>query len=260
MHSRDSSGVNVLLLLAHNDDEYFSSLRIREELQSGNRVRVIYFTHGSIYGTDSETRIAESTRVLISMGIQAEDIFMLGYECDIFDGQLSKRIADGYENLCAHIPEKVPIERVYAMAWEGGHPDHDACHMIGVAFARARSIRHQLYEFPAYHASQRQLKSSGVMQFANGNVDTWSTASGRIDAFCAFCLACRYPSQFSTFLALLPGSAMQLLLRGYQVYRLVPESRDYTQPPHSGMLLYEKRFHFSFNNFLENAKAFQKYM
>ncbi|MHB1544853.1 MAG: PIG-L deacetylase family protein [Gammaproteobacteria bacterium] len=252
--------MNVLLLLAHNDDEYFSSLHIINEVKSGNRVLVAYLTHGSIYGVDSETRVAESTRVLIRLGIHPADIFLLGYENDIFDGRLSERIVDGYEILCSRISEELRIDRMYVMAWEGGHPDHDACHMIGVAYARTRNLRQQLYEFPAYHAVRSRLKSSGVMKFINSNLDTLSTAPNRVNGFRALCLASSYKSQLSTFLALLPGSATQLLLRGYQECRRVPEDRDYTQPPHNGTLLYERRFRFSFGSFTKNTQAIYKYL
>ncbi len=252
--------VNVLFLLAHNDDEYFSSLQISEELRLGNRVLIAYLTHGSIYGVASEIRIQESMNVLIGLGVNPCEILMLGYENNIFDGKLCERIVDAYQSLRELVPVTASIGRVYVMAWEGGHPDHDASHMIGVAFARVRGLQKQLYEFPAYHAARNCLKLSGVMQLLDGNDDLTSTVPNRIKAFRAFTLALKYKTQRRTFLALLPGSAFQLLIRGYQTCRLVPENRDYTNPPHRGKLFYERRFKLSFATFIKDASALYKYM
>lgn len=252
-------GVNVLLLLAHNDDEYFCSLRISEELQLGNHIFVVYLTHGSLYGADSKTRIAESTKVLTGLGVNPADIFATGYEKNIFDCRLPERIVDGYRSLCS-LMDTIPIDRIYVMAWEGGHPDHDASHMIGVAFARARNLRQQLYEFPAYNAARKRPGSAGVMRFMNGNGDILATSLNRMHAFRALTLARGYKTQRTTFLALLPGSIVQLLLRGYQAYRRVPENRDYTQPPHPGTLFYERRFRLPFARFIKNAGALYEYM
>ncbi len=251
--------MNVLLLLAHNDDEYFCSLRISEELQLGNHIFVVYLTHGSLYGADSKTRIAESTKVLTGLGVNPADIFATGYEKNIFDCRLPERIVDGYRSLCA-LMDTIPIDRIYVMAWEGGHPDHDASHMIGVAFARARNLRQQLYEFPAYNAARKRPGSAGVMRFMNGNGDILATSLNRMHAFRALTLARGYKTQRTTFLALLPGSIVQLLLRGYQAYRRVPENRDYTQPPHPGTLFYERRFRLPFARFIKNASALYEYM
>lgn len=248
--------MNTLFLLAHHDDEYFSSLLMGMELRSGNHPVVIYLTHGSVYGVASEIRMSESLRVLIRMGVNPANIYQLGHAVNIFDQELPEQIEEAYEHLCRYRSQFMPIGRVYVMAWEGGHPDHDACHLIGVALAHAMGLQNQLYEFPAYHAVESQLMASGVMQFRDGNRNTLTTDSTRKDAFRAFCLSLGYPSQWSTFLALLPGSAVQLLLRGQQIYRPVPAGRNYAVPPHEGTLFYEKRFHFSFERFLELTKPF----
>ncbi|HSC47637.1 MAG TPA: hypothetical protein VLG68_06095, partial [Gammaproteobacteria bacterium] len=52
--------------------------------------------------------------------------------------------------------------------------------------------------------------------------------------------------------AMLPGSVVQLLLRGYQTYRRVP-LRDYSKPPHGGRLFYERKFRIRFADVIERA-------
>jgi LmbE family N-acetylglucosaminyl deacetylase len=236
--------VNVLFLFAHNDDEYFASLRIGEELQAGNRVLVAYLTHGSIYGADSGERVEESLTILERLGMKRADVFLLGQETDIFDLKLHERMSDAYRALSARL-QAIPIGRVYLMAWEGGHPDHDASHLIGRAYARARGLERELYEFPAYSRLR-------VMSHVGEGGEILSTATDRRRAFRTLCSAFGYRTQRLTFLALLPGSLVQLVLRGYQTYRRVP-LRDYSKPPHGGRLFYERKFHIRFADVIECA-------
>lgn len=237
--------MNVLFLFAHNDDEYFASLRISEELRAGNHVLVAYLTHGSIYGADSEERAQESHAILDRLGMRREDVFLLGQDADIFDLKLHERMADAYLTLSAKL-KTVPIDRLYVMAWEGGHPDHDASHLIGLAFARARSLESELYEFPAYNRFR-------VMSYTGEGGEILSTATDRPRALRTLLSAMSYRTQRLTFLALLPGSLIQLLLLGRQTYRRVPPARDYSKPPHSGRLFYERKFSISFDSFIKRA-------
>ena len=236
--------MNVLFLFAHNDDEYFASLRIGEELRAGNRVFAAYLTHGSIYGADSGERVEESLTILDRLGVKRGDVLLLGQETDIFDLKLHERMGDAYRALSARL-QSIPIARVYLMAWEGGHPDHDASHLIGRAYARAHGLERELYEFPAYSRFR-------VMSYVGEGGEILSTATDRRRAFRTLCTAFSYRTQRLTFLAMLPGSLVQLLLLGRQTYRRVPK-RDYSKPPHGGRLFYERKFRISFADFIERA-------
>lgn len=237
---------NVVFLLAHNDDEYFAALRMREEIQLGNRVIVAYLTHGSIHGVDSAARMQDSVRILSRLGIEQNDILPTGRGQDILDFQLHERAVDAYQGL-SEVLENIAIERLYVMAWEGGHPDHDASHLIGVAFARQRNLE-EVYEFPAYSRFR-------VMHPLRKDFELLATGNNRIEAFKTLMSGFSYRSQRKTFLAMLPGSIAQLLLLGHQNYWLVPQGRDYTQPPHAGRLFYERRYGVSFAVFTKNVRA-----
>lgn len=243
--------MNVLFVLAHNDDEYFAALRIREEILLGNRVFIAYLTYGSIRGADASARIKESMKALARLGIRDTEILMIGREKNIFDFELHKKIVDGYQGL-GELLVGIAIERIYVMAWEGGHPDHDASHMIGVTFARKRDLQQQLYEFPAYSRFR-------VMHPIRGETEILTTATNRIDAFKTLVSGFGYRTQRRTFLAMLPGSIAQLLVFGHQNYWLVPKQRDYTQPPHAGRLSYERRFNISFDTFAKNVSALHQH-
>ncbi len=237
---------NVLFLLAHNDDEYFVALRMREENQLGNQIIVAYLTHGSVHGVDSSARMQESIKFLTKLEIRQENILMIGRRQDIPDSRLHERVADAYQGL-REVLENITIERLYVMAWEGGHPDHDACHLIGVAFARQRNLE-KVYEFPAYSRFR-------VMHPLRKDFELLAAGTSRMEALKTLVSGFSYRSQRRTFLAMLPGSIVQLLLLGHQNYWLVPQGRDYTQPPHTGRLFYERRYGISFAAFTENVRA-----
>ena len=243
--------MNVLLLLAHHDDEYFIALRLREEIGLGNHVFVAYLTHGSIYRADPATRMRDSCRSLMGMGVRREDILMLGAEADIFDLKLCERMADAYGRLCTFM-DSTRIGRLYVMAWEGGHPDHDAGHLIGAALARRYHLQQELYEFPAY-------SNFHVMRLTDDGRPVSSTATDRRQGLKTLCMGFGYAGQRRTFLVMLPGSLLQLVLIGHQDYRLVPVDRDYRQPPHAGKLFYERRYGLPFERFIEHANSFKEF-
>ena len=239
--------MNVLFVLAHNDDEYFCALRIREELQLGNRVIIAYLTYGGIQDGDPDERVKESTGVLRKLGIEDTNILLIGRNEKIFDRWLHERAIDAYHGL-VRLLKKTAIERVYVMAWEGGHPDHDASHMIGVAFAQHRNLHQQIYEFPAYNNFR-------VMHPLYNGATLLATRSGRMDALKILVSGFSYKTQRRTFMAMLPGSIVQLLIFGRQNYWLVPGERDYGKPPHAGRLFYERRFNITFEEFGKHTRA-----
>lgn len=244
--------MNVLFVLAHNDDEYFCALRMHEEIRLGNHIFIAYLTYGGIQGEDPDERINESLRVLSACGVKRTDILTIGRSKHIPDLKLHERIVDAYQEL-EELLKNTPIQRMYVMAWEGGHPDHDASHMVGVAFARNRNLHLQVYEFPAYNRLH-------VMHPLRNGSRLLATRTGRMDALKTLISGFSYKTQRRTFMAMLPGSIAQLLIIGHQNYWLLPSERDYGKPPHAGRLFYERRFHISFEELARNLMALASVM
>ncbi|MHB8405879.1 MAG: PIG-L deacetylase family protein [Gammaproteobacteria bacterium] len=239
--------MNILFVLAHNDDEYFCALRMQEEIRLGNHVFIAYLTYGGIQGENPDVRISESIKVLRKFGIDETDILLIGSRKSIFDLHLHERSVDACQDL-DELLKNTAIECIYVMAWEGGHPDHDASHMIGVAFARKRNLQSQIFEFPAYsrfHVMTPLQTSSALL----------ATKTSRMDALKTLASGFSYKTQRGTFIAMLPGSIVQLLVFGYQNYWRVPNERNYRNPPHAGRLFYERRFNISFQEFSRNLRA-----
>src|SRR4051812_21551909 len=82
-----SKVTNTLVVLAHSDDEYFVSARIRAETQAGNSVYVVFTTYGSLYGASTEARIEESRIALGRLGVPPDRILFMGLETGCFDGK-----------------------------------------------------------------------------------------------------------------------------------------------------------------------------
>src|SRR5262249_46980285 len=52
------------------------------------------------------------------------------------------------------VAEDFQPDAVLTLAYEGGHPDHDACSLLGCELARQRAI--PVWEAPLYHRSQKE--------------------------------------------------------------------------------------------------------
>ena len=248
--------MNVLVLLAHHDDEFFVSARIRRELKSGNRVLVTYTTWGSAYGTPAEIREAESQRALAMMGVPARDIVMLGRELGIVDGSAGANCAS-ILNRCREIYRTSRVERIITPAWEGGHPDHDITFLVAKRLATESGARDELYEFPLYTAAGAPSRLFRVNRFAGQGGETAHSALGQRERITSVLLARCYRSQWRSFVGLLPEAAARFVILGRQELRLVrapsPGASEPPERPHRGPLFYQQRFGVSFEDLLSDA-------
>lgn len=252
--SRKLAGA-TLVLFAHNDDEFFVAPLLRRETAAGGRVLVAYLTYGSVYGADSTLRITESRRVLEKMGIRPEDVLLTGLDAGIFDGELTGKVEPALKSVTAAV-QNVAIDRILVPAWEGGHPDHDAAHLVGVALARGRRPGGGLYEYPTYNGRGLPWHFGRVMEFPDGGADVQRSRISLREGWWAIKCGLSYRSQRRTFVWILPGAMNKYLLARRSLLRRVPADRDYRQPPHAGKLFYERRSSLTFPQFAESLQPF----
>jgi LmbE family N-acetylglucosaminyl deacetylase len=248
--------MNTLLLLAHHDDEYFVSARIRREIRAGNRVLVMYTTWGSAYGTSGEARASESLRALGMAGVTGHDVVMLGRDLGVDDGDAGAnclRILAG----CRDALRDVTIHRLISPAWEGGHPDHDITHLVARRLAEEWQIRDELYEFPLYTAEGAPRPLFRVNRFGRRAGQTIHTSLGLRERIWALLLARCYRSQWRSFVGLLPESTIRYLVQGEQQLRRVAQGVSdgglRIERPHAGELFYERRFGTRFEDLVAEA-------
>lgn len=131
---QDLSGVapaDVLVVLAHPDDELFLSGRLAELAHAGHSVQVVYVTNGKA-GRDISglalqgdrlgvTREREAVRALQVLGVQRSPLFL-----DFMDGQTGAYPEALAEQLRAVLMQIRPGELLMYNAHDGitGHPDH----------------------------------------------------------------------------------------------------------------------------------------
>jgi len=238
-------GERVFFFFAHQDDEYFASPWMADELRGGNRLRCFYLTDGG----DADVRDAESRRFLASLGVpQADVAFARTGGTRIPGGRLADYSRDALAAILADAAAYRPV-RIYAPSYEGGHPDHDTAHLLAAALAVGTGTVEESWHFSLYNAFRcpkpffntlRQLPSSDASRrIARSLGDRFSLA-----------LACwrYYPSQFTSFVGLFPGAFVErvVLAREKVVRFSLPRLAD---RPHAGTLLYEIRFGWTYERF-----------
>ena len=249
-----SEDATVLFIFAHQDDEFCASQRIRRAILRGDRVLCVYLTDGEGHGTSSTRRDSESRKALKSLGVPIDHIAFIGSTNRIADGSLWRGLDDAVEYVLQALAAWCvsDLSRVYTLAWEGGHADHDAACLVALAVARSFDIVENVWELPAYHG--RGLPGmlfrmmSPLHKSEEAEIHTLSPAQGLRAAF--FWL--HYPSQFRSWLGLFPEAFIK-----YAVLR-----RDFSQPalyrnvlarPHPGPLLYERMRRATYEDILEAA-------
>jgi LmbE family N-acetylglucosaminyl deacetylase len=220
--------MSKLFVFAHQDDEVAIATRIAREVAAGARVVCAFLTDGGA----PAVRDAESRTVLASLGV--EEVIFVGLP----DGKLVEHLEEAYRAI-----EHIDAEEIVTLAWEGGHQDHDAAHLVALALAIARGVR--CLEFPLYHGKGWPYRVLAPLR--GGEVTRLSMR----DAFRRAMLSWRYPSQRRSWL----GLWWPLLWRWNEVV-CVASAERVLRPPHEGRLLYERRFRFPRERFFAAAGPF----
>lgn len=240
-----------LYLFAHNDDEFFISPFLKN---NSNSKLIIYITYGSNYGTPGKIRIEETRSALKYLNCNNYELITLGKDLDVFDGNSYKNTNDLYSEILKRV-QHLNIIKIIFPTWEGGHHDHDCCHLIGAALTTALEIKDS-YEFSLYNGLNLPGPFFRAMYPITHNKSLLKKIKLTLKEALEFLFLCKfYKSQRVTFIGLLPAIAFQVLLKlHYNI--LVYHNRNYLLPPHSNSLFYEKRFKVKFEVFLLENKSF----
>jgi LmbE family N-acetylglucosaminyl deacetylase len=236
----------LLCVFAHQDDEYGILSRIARECRRGRRVVCAFLTDGAAYGP-SAVRDAESRSVLAHAGVAPDDVLLLGSGHGVPDGRLVEHL-DRALALLEDAVSELPIAEVLTLAWEGGHQDHDAAHLVGVVIAQRRGV--PCREYPLYRGAPYGFRVLSPLR--RGGV---TTRLGWREGFDAWRLAWRYRSQRRTWLGLLGESFVRLVVLRREVIQDADPAR-LLQPPHARPLFYERRFRFPWERFAAAARPF----
>lgn len=250
-----SESPRILFLLAHPDDEFACSMWIRDLVRSGARVECAYLTDGGFGGQATLRRERESLRALARLGVEEGRVRFLGRECGLVDGTLPDRLPEAWQAALAWASAGAVPARIVVPAWEGGHQDHDACHLVGLALCHRLGVPGE--QIPLYTGEALPGPWFRVLHplEANGPVAAYQARPGERLAAVALCLG--YVSQWRTWLGLLPFLAWRMLVSGRFPRQPVAHARVF-EPPHAGRPLYERRGFYRYATFRDRADTFIK--
>jgi LmbE family N-acetylglucosaminyl deacetylase len=238
-------------LLAHPDDDLFLRPLLLDE-----RVEhlVVYLTNGRVPGpTTPEQRQQEAHAALAEMGV--DRIAWLGVEEDIDVYALIHQLEKAYSGLLSIVERVARIRRVVTHAWEGGHPDHDAAHILAQALARRAGVERESVTLPYYRASTSGLAPFVVMATLPGNGTVHRRKLSWKEAWSIIWGMRWYPSQTIPLLGLGPGAVFKSLAgRALQLQALSASAAP--ERPHEGKMLYEKRNGITYGEVRRRCDAF----
>jgi hypothetical protein len=172
----------------------------------------------------------------------------------VADGNLINQLAIIDDWLGGFLNALLPLARIYIPAWEGGHPDHDGLHALGVKAASQARLMNVVRQYPLYNAKGCSAPWFKVLcpLEENGSIETLRISWGnRLRDFCRMGM---YPSQWKTWIGLSPFVAWHLFLRGTQSTQPVRIDRLVVRP-HPGSLYYERRGFSTWDHVRRNIDA-----
>lgn len=229
-------------ILAHCDDEYAALPLILEARAAGRDQMFLYVAENP--GPDlPDRRLAEVRAFLAELGLPPERAQYAAPGSGAYDGQVHLHLPACLAALRQRLQAIARVDRIIIAAWEGGHPDHDACAALAAVLAAEHGV--EIEQFSLYN--RRGLTILPFQACApipeNGPVRHLRLSPAEWLRW-ALLVRC-YPSQATSWLGLWPSMFAGFLLRGgYGVQALDP-ARLF-QRPHEGDLLYERRFGVSY--------------
>lgn len=242
-----------LFLFAHQDDEIGALHTIAAGVSAGERAICVFLTDGTFAGITSARRQAESLAVLTRVGAPVSDIHFIGDELGIADGRLVEHLDRARERTLAIAARTPDIGSVLMHAWEGGHHDHDAAHLVGRAVAAGLSLEAASRQFPLYRASADGSRLVyGVLDPQAGPIDTlripFTSGLRRL------ALLRHYRSQARVMMRLGPHIARAWLVERHERLQALPAIAPLDRPAEH--LLYERWKFYSFERFRAAARPF----
>ncbi len=247
--------MKILFLLAHQDDEIVYINRIKLEIVQRSEVSVVYLTNGQGKGSESLIRNEESLRCLRSVGLSDEKVHFLGEKFGFPDGKLVFHLSKSLQVLLEWGGQN-EFDKIYTLAWEGGHPDHDALHLISLAFARKKKCLNYVYEAALYNGFRCPPKLFRMLRPIRRRVDFEIRTFSLSEAITWFLKIRFFTSQKVTWLGLGPDFFYRVILYRQELFQKADLQMALSRP-HEGPLLYETHGRMSFEKFQEAVGSFR---
>ena len=227
----------LVALFAHPDDEFAVFPWLEHAIRNGQSVHCIWMTDGGWGGQSTARRQQESAKVLLRLGVARDALHFLGEQNSLRDGELHRFMDRARDALRATLPSLPQNAWWLIPAWEGGHQDHDACHLIAIETCPSGT---PLFQYSLYNGRGLPGPLFKTMSPLRSNGPTYDLpiALRHRLLYPLYCLG--YRSQWKSFLGLLPFYALRMLQRRpFRIQAVVPTAIRCR--PHEGKLLYERR-------------------
>lgn len=224
-------------------------------ISQGGQPICLYLTDGGAGRALPTVRNTESTAVMKQLGVPETDLHFIGTEIAIPDGSLVHHLERAFAatiDICLAFGN---IDRVVMHAWEGGHQDHDAAHLVGLAVAQHLGIAQGSRQFTLYRHDPESILPFVMFQPLKANGPVLATRISRPRLLHYMKLVTLYRSQKKTVLGLFPFIVWHYLRAGTQMLQPIRLSRI-AEYPHAGNLLYEKRSSMTRRRFRELSDEF----
>jgi LmbE family N-acetylglucosaminyl deacetylase len=248
------NGPGTLCVLAHQDDEMAMATRIAFEIRAGRSIHCVVLTDGATRNASALVRDAESLTVLTRLGVAPDNVVFLGSCHGIRDGMLVQSLDRALALLDEHLGV-TPIDRIFCMAWEGGHPDHDASHLVALALGRRRGLLDRIWEFSLYNGRGTRGPFFRVMAPLATGARRQQRRLTLSEATRVARLPVCYRSQRSTWLGLFPEAFLKLVILRREIMQEAAADRVRGRP-HDGKLFYERRFGVDYRSWRALAEPF----
>jgi N-acetylglucosamine malate deacetylase 1 len=240
----------VVVVVAHQDDEFGAYGVIERHVRSGHNVRCFYLSDGR-WGGGPERRNAESLAVLERLGVPREHVHFFELTDTILYRQLDMAF-DLVRERIEHL--QGTVSTIYMPAWEGGNEDHDATHLVGQALARHFGVN-QAWQVPLYQGKGLPWRFFRIMTPLPENGPVCGCRVALRDRLRYLRYVWLYRSQVLMWMVFFPGFALhQLFVRAQPLQALSPLRCQ--ERPHSGTLLYERIGRCRYEQFAEAARQF----
>ncbi|MDE2481581.1 MAG: PIG-L family deacetylase [bacterium] len=248
--------MRTIYVFAHQDDEFAVAAMLARSARHGDEIFCVYLTDGDTRDVVGRTRDDESIAVLATLGVARARIAFIGTDLSIPDGHLVRHLDSAYDGLFTFVERIGLPDRIYTLAWEGGHQDHDAAHLVVAAVATRLGIASRVRQFPIYHGEGIPAPFFRVLKPLRDLAGVTVEHLGLREAWRNAMLCWSYPSQRRTWLGLFP-QAFARLMTTRRLYSAAIDLDRLATRPHAGPLLYERMGRMRYDEFDTYAAPFR---
>ena len=226
-----------LFLFAHPDDEVLISGTMKLLVGAEAEVHAAWATSGDKF-VKREIRESELQRSMDILGLDESRIHLLRFP-DLGMVAMMEEAAESATRLLSAIKPDI----IFANAYEGGHPDHDAVNFLAYESSARLGVTPDLFEFPLYNGTGTFFHWKWRINHfpQDGAAELHSPLSD--DAIrCKYEMMKAYSTQKLYMVPARLACPRARLEREGEPYRPCPMDRDHTAPPHLGQLNYERWF------------------